>query len=217
MAKRPRAYYAKWQITEGLLASTEEWMFRDTKEEYTGPYHKYVDGTVMTGGSYNESTSEYLVPYVNYSKNPSLGIYEDIRSGEDVKKYKPPVRYNPRNHLELKDYKRTWFERYFVRRRNHVNGEIIEVNKKQFKSLPKKGSGLNGNLYIGISLRWRIAGPLESTVIDGVKHFGIADANKQALFFAENKMTGITKYLGFLEEFSIYSKLTDPSITDELL
>lgn len=217
MAKRKRVYYAKWQMTNGLLASNREWMYRNTKEEYVGPYHKYVDGAVMTGGSYNESTSEFIVPFVDRSKNAAGGIYDEIRTGEDIKKYTPPKVYNPRNHLTLLDYKRTWFSRYFVKRRNHANSDIIEINANQYKTLTKKGAGINGNLYYGITLRWRIAGNVDNEFVDGVTHFGITDANKRTLFYLEKQMPGIIKFLGFLEEFSIYSKLTNETIKQELL
>lgn len=217
MAKRSRVYYAKWQMTEGLLAGSKEWMFRDTRKEYTGPYHKYVDGAVMSGGSYNKTTSEFLIPFVDQTDNPNSFIYDEIKTGEDVKKYSFPTRYYPRKFLTIDDYKKTWFSRYFIRRRNFANAPIIEIERKKYGTLTAKGSGLNGNLYMGITLRWRISGNPESELVDGVKHYGIVEANKRVVFLNELKMPGLRNYLRNPEEFSIYNKLTDSSIKQELL
>jgi len=217
MATRPRLYYPAYQITNGLYTRGKEWMLRDTKQNYNGPYHKYTDGTVMTGGSYSIANSEYLIPYSDVTNDPTKTIYDDIRKGEDVKTYKTPLTYFPGNVLTIDDYKREYFVRYFVKRRNDATSNITEITEKQFKTLGKKGSGINGSLYFGISLRWKINGARETYLENNIKVFGVSETNKQTLFALEQKMSGITKFLGDLEEFSIYSKLTDISIREELL
>jgi hypothetical protein len=217
MAKRAKIYYPAFQITTGLYTAGKEWMYRTTKEEYSGGYHKYVDGTVMTLGSYDKSLSEHLIPYVEQSKNPEKNIYDTIRKGEDVTKYIAPQAYNPRSSLKPDDYKLQWFNRYFVKRRNYSNGTILEIDEKQFSTLQKTGAGINGALYSGLSIRWKIAGDIE-TVTDGpVTIYGIPETNKRTLFFNESKMPGITNYLPDLQEFSIYNKLTDEAVREELL
>jgi hypothetical protein len=191
-------------------------MLKTTKEEYEGPYHKYADGTVMTGGSYSEKTSEYLIPFESII-GTSKSIFDDINQGEDVKKYIVPTTYYPLKNLTIDDYKQGWFERFFVKRRNDSSSGITEVTKKSFETLAKKGSGINGSLYYGISLRWKIGGNEETIVEKGITIYGIEETNKRTLFLKESKMPGITKFLGDLQEFSIYSKLTDSDIKQELL
>lgn len=213
MAKRPKIYYPEYQITKGLFTAGKEWMLRDTKKEYVGPYHTYTDGIVMSGGSYSTSNSEYLVPYEDTTKQPEKTIYDTIRKNEDITKYESPTTYYPFKSLTVDDYKREYITRYFVKRRNDPNSRIIEVTEKQYNSLPAKSSGINGDLYFGISLRWRIAGNLNTTSTT----YGIVDANKKTLQLSEEKMSGIANFLGDLQEFSIYNKLTDNSIRNEIL
>jgi hypothetical protein len=217
MAKRPKIYYPKWQITTGLVAGPKQWMLRDTKTEYTGPFHRYVDGTVMTLGSYSESNSEYLVPYVDIQSQPGKTVYDEVRNNEDVTKYTAPKTYYPLKNLTLDDFQQSWFERYFVKRRNVPNGSIVEIDKKQYDTLGKNGSGINGKLYYGLKLRWKINGNTENVVENGVTIYSIQETNRRTLFFNEQKMPGITKFLGDLQEFSIYNKLTDSFIREELL
>lgn len=213
MAQRPKLYYPEYQITKGLFTKGKEWMFRDTNEEYVGPYHRYTDGTVMSGGSYSKSNSEYLVPYVDVAKQPQKTIYDTIRKNEDIQSYNSPRYYYPFKWLTIDDYKREYIVRYFVKKRNEPNSRIVEVDEKQYKGLPSKGKGLNGDLYFGLELRWRIGGSLTDTDTQ----YGIVNANKKTLELNEEKMLGITNYLGDLQEFSIYSKLTDESIQQEIL
>lgn len=213
MAQRPKIYYPEYQITKGLFTAGKEWMFRDTLQEYIGPYHRYTDGTVMSGGSYSKIKSEYLVPYVDVTKQPQKTIYDSIRKNEDIQGYSSPRYYYPFKSLTIDDYKREYFVRYFVKKRNEPNSGIIEVDEKQYNSLPSKSKGLNGDLYYGISLRWRIGGSLTDTDTQ----YGIVNANRKTLQLTEEKMPGIGKYLGDLQEFSIYNKLTNESIRNEIL
>ena len=217
MALRGKIYYPAFQITTGLYTTGKEWMDRNTKEEYSGGYHTYADGTVMTLGSYDKSLSEHLVPYVEQSLNPAKNIYDTIRKGEDVTKYIAPLAYNPRSSLIPDDYKLQWFNRYFVKRRNYTDGAIIEINKPQFNTLLAAGTGINGALYSGLSVRWKIAGDIETVTDGSVTIYGIPETNKRTLFFNESKMPGITNYLTDLQEFSIYNKLTDEAVREELL
>ena len=59
---RPRLRYNKEDITENLFTTGSEWMTTNTVE-YKGVYHRYVDGTVLTMGSYDPTLSRKLIPY----------------------------------------------------------------------------------------------------------------------------------------------------------
>lgn len=212
MANRPKTYYPKAFITSGLYTQGKEWMLKKDSKEYIGPYHKYIDGMVMTGAVYNKKNSDYLVPYVEQQTNNTF-LYDTIRTSEDVKKYVSPKSHLPS--LVLEDYKREWFDRFFARRKNE-GGMIIEIDSKQYDTLMQKGKGINGALYQGLKLRWRIAGTKETLVENGVKIYGISETNRRTLFTNEQIMPGITLFLGDLEEYSIYSKLTDNLIREVL-
>ncbi len=52
--KRRKLFYPKGEQKLGLLTKGKEWMDAETYKEYKGPYHKFTDGVVMTGGGRRE-------------------------------------------------------------------------------------------------------------------------------------------------------------------
>ena len=147
MAKRPKIYYLPEQITTGLKTSGKEWMLQDGTE-FKGYYHKYIDGMIMTGFSYNENTSEYLIPYRTQSsfKYDSLVI-------TDIKNYISPKQYYPRP--SKVDYDQGYITRYFIRFANNADARIIEIDKKQWDLI---GSRIDPILYLKTSLPWKLTG-----------------------------------------------------------
>ena len=202
MAKRPKVYYPKTYITEGLHTSGKELMYKNGKE-YVGPYHSYTDGFKMSGALYNEKTSEFLIPYVNIlSQSKGNFTYDKIKKIGDISGYKVPKSYYP--HPSIDDYTNGYILRYLIKKRNEVNGRIIEVTKKQYETLGTSGEGINGNLYHGLILKWKINGNKDDVIKNSVTLPGIANANKKTLFLKKSIFPGIVEFLGDTEEFSIY-------------
>lgn len=207
MALRPRHYYPKSQITEGLYTPGKEWMLLDNTE-YVGLYHKYADGTIMTQSTYNEKKSEYLIPFREI-KNESSFIYDNITTAQDlVKSYNAPMHYRPK--LTDNDIKQGYVIRYFIRRRNDSRSPIYEVPAADYKTLMEKNKGLNGNLYYGVELKWKITGP-EFDVKDSkgnITQFGVRDTNKRTVQSKDILMPGLSTFLGELVELSQYQQIT---------
>ena len=101
---------------------------------------------------------------------------------------------------KLKDYKKQYIIRYFVRQNTIISKSIpiIEVSKAQFNKLQK-------DFYEKIELKWKIGGSKQD-VVDKITcrilEKGIINSNKDTLIFKDSKMNGIRERLGNLVEFS---------------
>lgn len=147
--------------------------------EYFGYYHKYITGEVYTHSNYNEDKSKKLVPMLGIKVDSNFSGYVGYNINNNqvqLLKYKQPE-YKKRI-ITDDEYKVGWIERYFIKKRNDVNSKIIEINKIEFDSLDRIGTGIDGFLYKGISLKWRIAGDLtkvieinKKTVISNLRSF----------------------------------------------
>ncbi len=202
MAKRPKVYYPKAFIKEGLYTNGKELMY-ESGREYTGPYHSYTDGFSITGATYSEKTSERLIPYVDI-KSQSKGnfVYDIIKEIEDITKYEVPKSFFPKPTAD--DYAIGVITWYIVKKRNEAIGRLFEITKEQYKTLSQEGKGINGNLYKGIEIKWKINGNAVDIIKNGITIPSITSTNKRTLFFKESSFKGITKFLGDFEEFSIY-------------
>ena len=147
MAKRPKIYYPPEQIITGLKTSGKEWMLKDGTE-FKGYYHRYVDGMVMTGFSYNEFTSNYLIPYL-----PQSSFKYDLLVETNIKNYISPTQYYPRPSKQ--DYDQGYVTRYFLRKANNVDARIIEIDVKQWNLI---GSKIDPFLYLKTSFPWKLTG-----------------------------------------------------------
>jgi hypothetical protein len=76
--------------------------------------------------------------------------------------------------------------RYFVKQVNHANGEITEVDERTYGRLK------SNNLYIAISLEWRISGTLDDQpAMRHSSNIGVLNANKLSVKNAEQEMKGM--------------------------
>lgn len=201
MASRPRKYYPAIHITSGLTTQGKEWMLVNGTE-YKGPYHKYVDGFVMTESTYNPSTSEQLIPYKNLTDTSSKNsfVYDGIKT-DDVTGYTSPKLYRPK--VTDENITSGILNRYIVQRRNDKN-VIIEVSEKEFNTLPQLNVGLNNVLYKGVIVPWKIKGPIYDITENGkIVTSGISDTNNRTLIRLNYQYPGIRQYLSDLTEFMI--------------
>jgi hypothetical protein len=198
---RPKLYYPKYQIQENLYTDGEEYQ-TENGEEYIGMYHKYLDGTVLTGAIYDRNLSKKLVPFVK-SRESILSVYDTL---VERKSYVSPYYSAPRP--TKKDYDTSFMLRFFLRRRNSRSpGSIIEIDSEQFTLWQKPKSGISEVLYDAIQIEWKLTGPEYDVVVDGkVTEFGVSDTNKRILNIYERNFPGLRNYLTLLTEYSEYDK-----------
>lgn len=99
--------------------------------------------------------------------------------------------------LTEEDYKKGYVTRYFIQKTNDVQSPIREVASSNFNNYSRNHS------YKGVSLRWRISGPLEmvfndrSEIIDK----GVKESNRIAISIVSDKIPNLKLYLPYLLQF----------------
>lgn len=189
---RKKIYYPEFQITKGLKTDGTVWMLEDGTP-YSGYYHKYTTGEVYTESEYDSTKSKKLLPLNNFTINPEFKTYNDFNINNNQIKlleFKQP-RYNKRI-ITDEEREQGWIERYFIKKRNDKNSKVIEVSKDEFETLKKVNTGLDGFLYKGISLKWKISGIINEVV----------EINKKSVISKLNEFNGLQFILvDFLEFF----------------
>lgn len=200
---RTKAYYPKSSIIYNLRTTGKEWMLRDNTE-YIGLYHKYLDGLVMTGGTYSALESRDLIPYVDYGDQPNNEIYDSLK----VKSRYIAPQYEQSFPTE-KDFKNGNYSRYFLRlRTSTLATDIIEVTNSQFTLYNKPGQGIEFELYSGIQITWKLTGPLTDVNLEYGMEAGVIDTNRRTVIRRDIEMPGLKNFLTDYTEYTIYSKLT---------
>lgn len=204
------------EIQKGLYTSGGELMDY-YNNEYVGAYHLYIGtGEIFSENDYIPNKSIPLKPLIRELSNKTIKEYLDTNSGTRIfggaeygvntKIYTPGKYISPTSHypnVTEEDYNRGYIDRFFIKKRNDRGNNVFEINDITYKSISKNGP-VDGNLYIGIQLPWKISGPLNDvkdhigiTTIHGVK-----DTNRRLIAEAELKFKGIKNYLTDLLEFA---------------
>ena len=211
MYKRPKIYYPKTKIITNLYTQGKEWMY-ENGVEYIGYYHRYLDGLVLTEPYYNLVKSEKIIPYSEIKQNQPNVIYDSISNLQVSFNVSPTNVYTLPT---LDDYKKGFFKRYFIYRRNlkDIYKEFFEVNNTQYKSWKTPREGIDEILYNAFVIEWRLTGPLNDITAEGqIIEFGVHDTNKRLVYLNEKQFPGIIKILTDYTEFSIHSLLTPEEI-----
>jgi len=168
----------------------KEYMY-NTGVEYIG-YHHVFKNKIYAGPSHT-TKSNILLKYV---KNNDVKKYISLRGQTN---FNTPV-----EKLILpteSDYDIGWFNRYFIKQRNY--SKIIEVNKQQYDSLKATRSGVNGKLYKGAQLIWKLTGSRNNIYKnDVIIHQGISDTNKRTITKKNDELSGLSGYLLNYLQFS---------------
>ena len=195
--KRRKLFYPIGEQILGLLTKGKEWMLNETRKEYKGPYHRFTDGVVMTGGSPSKR-SLYLIPYKDLSSKQSQAadIYRSLTSVK-VDKFIVPKYYFPK--VRAKDITDGYITRYFVQKKNdRSSATIMEIDKKQYDKVAQKNKvAINGKLSDKFLLRWKLTGTEED----------ITQINQTTLSRLDKTYTGIYAYLGNFIELTKYSPI----------
>jgi hypothetical protein len=208
MITRNKLYYPKSHIINNLNTVGKEWMLEDGTE-YKGYYHKYIDGTVLTGAVFNRAESKKLIKYVNRIAQPSTITYDKIKYTS--KNFTVPQQRYPI--LELEDYEKGKVTRYFIKRRNSATYEdIFEVDDVQFKLWKRGKNGIDNNLYFGIEVDWKLTGPVNDIKSEFNTTYGVYDTNKRMVVLKDKEFNGLKNFLTDYTELSIHSKTVSESI-----
>lgn len=214
MIKRKKLYYSKTEVKNGLYTNGQEYMTID-KQEYIGPYHKYLNtGEIFTGETYNERTSKVLLPYKREYTNKSIKEYvssdDQILDHGKVEYYIPSSKYKPGEYVapisyypEIKeeDYNKGYINRYFCKKRNDPAYNVIEINESTYDSITTSGP-VDGNLYAKTTIKWKISGKVKDVIKHGILvEYGIYDTNKRTVMNSEQTFRGLKNYLTDYLEF----------------
>ena len=95
------------------------------------------------------------------------------------------------------DYEKGFYTRYFIKRKD--SNIIAEVSEDKLGDIGEKVSEV---LYVGFELDWKLTGPLDDIIVDGVRQqAGVRDTNRRTLQRVEQEYIGITEKLQNLTQF----------------
>jgi hypothetical protein len=187
------------QKSTEILFSNGDFVFGNG-QAYVGKY--YYKNNIAYSGDINDLNSKQLFIPLDQS-NDIYDTYYFTLNKKRTYNYKEPVAYIPIP--DDNDYTTTFIVRYFVKRRNSTSSNIIEVNQKQYNTIPIPFQGIDEVLYYGIQLDWKIYGCLNDKYDNSGKtivQYGIYNTNKRTLQLKEREMSGISRYLSNLIQFS---------------
>ena len=121
-------------------------------------------------------------------------------------KYKDIARYNPTIIKKVDtfvpspndiDYIKGYIKRFFVQKSNDDKSPIYEVSSNNFKKYS------NSDGFKGVTIRWRISGPIEMTFKDdsSIADKGVRESNRVSIDLVSDKMPALKLYLVHLLQF----------------
>jgi hypothetical protein len=122
-------------------------------------------------------------------------MYKDVAKNIDVFKIEYPDTIVPIPNSQ--DYENGFIRRYFIRQSNDINGHIFEISSDLYSNY------LENPFWITEQVKWRIAGPIETTYKnDGeINDVGVKNSNTAALNIASIKLKNIKLYFPNLLQF----------------
>lgn len=95
----------------------------------------------------------------------------------------------------VSDYNNGYIRRYFIQRANDKSSPIFEVSLLEYERLLYKPT------YIGVSIKWRISGPISQIEMDSVVDKGVKESNRIAISLVNDIMPNLKIYLPNLLQF----------------
>jgi hypothetical protein len=208
---RKRLYYPSSQITNNLYTAGKEFMTINNVE-YIGFYHKYIDGSVMSGAVYDKVESKTLNNYIDTVQQPEFIIYNQSLNNGNQSKSTRSYNIQPKFAYSApieNDFITGTFKRYFIKRRNYTSlSDIFEIDAEQFKLWRKVKTGIDETLYNAIEIDWKLTGPLHDIVDnDTIVTYGVSDTNERTIRSNSVMFIGLDKYITDFKEFTVYSPL----------
>ncbi len=169
-------YYPQSQIQTNLYTNGGEYVYKKSKQEYTGTYWKTSDGKFFTGKTPEDKniqelvlissipstgqtnlTSEAFAPGFNSAfLDSSTTIAEEYNklNTKLINVNKVPTSFNPKP--TKSDYDLGEFTRYFCKKTNELI--YLEINKDTYEKLTGKNPSYLWQLYTPFKYQWIIAG-----------------------------------------------------------
>lgn len=220
---RNKLYYPSNQITNNLY-SYGEYMTEDGSQ-YIGHYHKYSDGSVMTGAYYDKNTSVTLLPFKNIENG---SIDNNVRLYDKLTDYKYqnasinnngnttiiPIPFYPI--FAQSCYDNGVAYRYFIRNVNMNNDiynslSLFEISSDYYNMY--NAGRIDNVLYRVISIPWKLTGPMYDEQKDFFnKTAGVYDTNMRTVATYSSQFNGLNNYLTNFLELSIWDSAIDLTI-----
>ena len=181
---RIKSFYSANEIITDLYTSGQQWMTIDN-EEYVGLYHTYSTGEVYTQPKWNKNKSKKLIQYkvldpiiIEYNKITTIKLNYDSFQTHNIK-------------ITQKNIDDGFIDRFILKKINE--NRFYEIDKKTYESYNKKK--IDPALYIGVKIKWTIAGPLQTIRKGAVTVLGIRDKNIAETEQAEKQLPGLSIFL----------------------
>lgn len=194
-------YIPKNRIITDLYTNTNELIYKDTKEFYTGYYWKDFKGKYYAGKNPNvrpvielikaESTEEdnNQLPTsqisITSTSSPDIETYSKLKNVNlnDIPKQLIPQHIYPKPTED--DYKLGVFDRYFLYKQNELI--FLEVDEDTYKGIRDKDSKYYFTPYTQFQLPWTLTG----------KENEVYEANKKIVELTEKRINrrGLKQFL----------------------
>jgi len=183
-------------------------------QPYIGYYNVNIQGTFTDKIYTDKSIKLYPLEFVLNEQGQRYQQLADDRGLVTDQEFSDPMYFRPSTTRD--DFKRGYIARYFIQQRNDINGKVLEVGKPQYELLSDQAAGLNPNYYKSVQLRWKLTGPREDIMKDGLIYTpGVVGTNNRTITEKDNILRGIYNRLNTrLDQFSIYDSTINTTNTD---
>ena len=163
------------------------------------------DGVAYNGYYYVSNGISYLYnPEVSLERNTIL-LYKLVKDRNIIEYFvnvnknrnifvSPEQKYPSVTDL---DYENKYIKRFFIQ--NKSTTDVIEINEEQFSNIDIRclnGKKINGNLYEGFTIDWKITGPKNDKFRNSVLvESGVSDTNSRTIRLLDPKYPKLKKVL----------------------
>ena len=183
-------------------------------QPYIGYYNVNVQGSFTDKVYTDKSLKLYPLEFVLNEQGQRYQQLADDRGVVTDQEFNDPMYFRPSTTRD--DFKRGFIDRYFIQQRNDIRGRVIEVGKPQFDLLSDQAAGLNPNYYKSVQLRWKLTGPREDVLKNGIILTpGVIGTNNRTIIEKDNILKGVNNLLTTrLDQFSVYDSTILNTNTD---
>jgi hypothetical protein len=189
--RRIKAYYGVDETENGLYTFGDEYMTED-QQLYVGPYHRYTTTSeVFTESQWNIRQSRKLLPYV---KMPAtIKTYKSLKNLQIVRSSPSPIPPT----ITTKNIATGFMTRYFCSKRN---AELVfDTDETQYQQW--LSGGFDRIMWDIVVIDWKITGPYEDVIQNGVLVPGVISYNARQLQQVATIIPTIQKYVTRLTEY----------------
>ena len=197
-------YYPKSKIIPNQFTNGNEYVVKNTGQEYIGYYHILANNTLFSGKNPNDgiplllvSISEVPIPPTFHlddeedsTTNYNKGVYDLIRE----RSYKIPYSINqllePKYSSPSVDYPS--FIRYFVKRTN--NNVYIEINKSTYDAISSQDKKWNWAVYFPFNMPWTTSSTSRDDVFKTNRDIVLLTEQRLKLYGFSNYITNYTEF-----------------------